>query len=401
MNINNDKMSNRLTWWRGFLTSLLGTSIGVGLTFGVNRWLDNYKQKKAQRTTAMMVINDMDESIQKLQSIMDNEEKCFNATKYLMESINAPHETLPADTVNWCLSYILQGYSFSTEFEFDESIQKIFESNMESWRSLNDINFAHNAEEFYKERTLLRNLESMYFVFRKPISYEESMDDLQTDFLYDKAAMDRYFKAKLADKRILGYLSNYYHRRNVYRGLIQNWRYFCETNKFLMNITDEEMLAFENSTTRQVNPADDKSILGRWKDKANEELSSEYEFRSDHTMSIRQIALWEDKFYTGKLKYIAIVEGTWRIEGDTINVIYQPSSCKCELDETGISYSEEMRDSVRRQLTQIKELYLQDFRGAVSTNGGSHKRATNIDMAGKRLELTSPEGQSIYFRRIE
>ena len=36
--------------------SLLGTSIGIALTFGGNRLLENYKTSQAQRQTAMMAV---------------------------------------------------------------------------------------------------------------------------------------------------------------------------------------------------------------------------------------------------------------------------------------------------------------------------------------------------------
>ena len=58
-----DNRKERRSWWMQFLISVIGTAIGVGLTFAVSNRLENRKKEQAQRLTAMMVIHDIDESM--------------------------------------------------------------------------------------------------------------------------------------------------------------------------------------------------------------------------------------------------------------------------------------------------------------------------------------------------
>lgn len=55
---NNKKDVN--PWWMQFWIAVLGTSIGVGLTFMVSGLLENRSRQQAQRQAAMMVIDDLD-----------------------------------------------------------------------------------------------------------------------------------------------------------------------------------------------------------------------------------------------------------------------------------------------------------------------------------------------------
>ena len=51
-------------WWRQFLTGVMGTAIGVGLTFAVSNMVENHNKAQVRRQTATMVVYDIDEMIQ-------------------------------------------------------------------------------------------------------------------------------------------------------------------------------------------------------------------------------------------------------------------------------------------------------------------------------------------------
>lgn len=79
MNKTTDKNKKVLSpWWKGFLTSILGTTISIALTFGTTALVNSKKKADAQRLTAMMIIQDIDNSIETLRNIMEHEEKCYN-----------------------------------------------------------------------------------------------------------------------------------------------------------------------------------------------------------------------------------------------------------------------------------------------------------------------------------
>lgn len=82
------KQENTRNFWRmQFIISVLGTSIGVGLTFGIGRMIENQKKEQAQRVTAMMVIHDIDESVSTLKEMKDDMEMLYNAMTYTRNHI--------------------------------------------------------------------------------------------------------------------------------------------------------------------------------------------------------------------------------------------------------------------------------------------------------------------------
>ncbi len=79
------KKKRKVSLWKQLLVSIIGTAIGVGLTFAVNNWMDNRKKEEAQRLMAIMVIHDIDESINTLKTLKEQMETMYNATLYVRE----------------------------------------------------------------------------------------------------------------------------------------------------------------------------------------------------------------------------------------------------------------------------------------------------------------------------
>ena len=59
---------------KSFLVSVLGTAIGVALTFSLNELRSEKQKDQAQRMTAIMVIHDIDDTIDDLKKLKDSEQ---------------------------------------------------------------------------------------------------------------------------------------------------------------------------------------------------------------------------------------------------------------------------------------------------------------------------------------
>ena len=116
------KKKRKVSLWMQLLISIIGTAIGVGLTFAVNNWMDNRKKEQAQRLMAIMVIHDIDESINTLKTLKENMEKMYNATLYVREHLDQL-DSVPNETLELALSFIVED---EEEFRFDNSKEKIF-----------------------------------------------------------------------------------------------------------------------------------------------------------------------------------------------------------------------------------------------------------------------------------
>ena len=63
------------SWGNGFLTSVLGTTISIALTFGTSALVERKEKADVQRQTAMMVIHDIDVCVDQMEKMAKNEEK--------------------------------------------------------------------------------------------------------------------------------------------------------------------------------------------------------------------------------------------------------------------------------------------------------------------------------------
>lgn len=231
-------------WWKDFLISVLGTAIGVGLTFAVSKIVENNKKEEAQHVTAMMIIDDMENSLEIVKFIKDDENQRYLATQYVMENLENL-DSIPYDTLSLVANYIIDGSFYSTETEFSESGEKIFQSAQDAWMNLNDISFIRSADEFYKSRAVFRNAIQTHYSWKKPVSKTENDEMLtNTDILDSWKKYNTYLKGKLSEPRTQKYINQHSHRMQFYDDVIEQWSSIIADCKNLMNISDTEMEEF-------------------------------------------------------------------------------------------------------------------------------------------------------------
>lgn len=391
-------------WWKGFLTSILGTTISIALTFGTTALLNSNKKEEAQRLTAMMVIQDMDNSIETLKNIMEDEERRYNASQYAISHIDSL-ASLPDDTLKMVMQYIVPGLWMSTDMEFDDSKERIFHSSQDTWSNLNDVAFVNNIETFYKDRHMIQELTETgdeFYAWIKPTSKEEAIQLMRSGILLgSRNAYISYMEKRLKEECVKNYIDQYYQRKQLYLSIIERWNGLNEENKFLMNISDDDLKEFRKSTVRKSRAARDKDIIGVWIDSIVADHQVEHEYRKDHTLTMRAIQHVLYPIYSGKIARTATVDGTWTIEGDSIIAIFNTSTCKVTADDSNITYPKEMSDSIKRfiEVWLVSDNILNDFKRSLTLQGVRQSRATNIDLTGNRLELTNSRNETTHYKR--
>jgi len=387
-------------WWMQFWIGVLGTSIGVGLTFMVSGMLENRHKQQAQRQAAMMVIDDLDKSISTLKTIQQFEEEYFQATQLALENIDHL-ESLPDTLLNKVFAYLCEGGAVSSDLEFDESVEKMYLGTQDIRMNLSDVPFAHNVEEFYKSRAVMKDLQESFAFWVKPVSEAETVSAmLDSNIVLSVEGFRRYLKDILQSNAGKVYLQRYPQRMSIYTSVIDDWTNLNEENRFLMNITDSEMEAFVQATSRQIRPAKAKDLIGKWELVSADDHPQEHEFLSDHTFTQQEVYQVPQLIYTGKVIMTVSLGGTWQVQKDSLILFIDPASCTITVDSDQITYREEMRDQVQEFLDYISgEEQLQSIKDHFEERGTRRARATNIDLSGNRLELTTPGDETMHFKR--
>ncbi|MBO4654385.1 MAG: hypothetical protein J5644_02440 [Bacteroidales bacterium] len=396
------KKKLRVSLWMQLLISILGTAIGVGLTFAVNNWMDNRKKAETQRLMAIMVIHDIDESINSLKSLKEDMEKSYNATMYVREHLDQI-DSVPNDTLSLALSFIVED---GEEFRFDNSKEKIFHSSPDTWQNLGCMKFIDNVQSCYYYRQTFQDAYNKLSTWRKPVSVEvyEAMNNgnsnLSLEEVIDKyyAKMRKLLKEKLDDEHVKYYIDCTPRKLGSIASLIKYWTQVNDENKFLMSITDEELENYVSNINTNGIAVTEKGLIGTWSSSSSMDEINQFEFRKDHTYSFvyNTTSPANLNFSQGKLTSIYKELGTWKLEGDTL--IITPDSVDLEVDASKMIVQLERQEMLDSWVQNYKEKYLSAHKKNIKEGGARRARHARLDASRDKMELKKGENV-VYYKR--
>jgi hypothetical protein len=380
------------------LLTIIGTTISIVLTFGTSAWLENKEQQQARRLLAMTIINDIDQSLTVIRNRLSIEERGYAVTNYLQHNIDRL-ESIPDDTLFIFFNYITTCH-FNTKEEFKKTNENIFNSSQESWRTLNDRKFLDNVMTFYNARNMLEKQSKESIYFQKPVTKEEE---------YQIFMLNNHFETRetflllcrnlLQSNSVSNYVSNSEKRTELYKTIL-SYADVNEENKFLMNISEEDMERFNNNTYMTVRPVKETQLIGTWESVLTDGQESViFEFLEDHTFTTRRSHNIKHPFFLGTMVLNITMHGTWSIEGDSLVKKYDTDKIKMELDDKDVTPFSENAELVARMEDDLcgeqgKQNYINQM--------GLDQRVaqgTNIDKTGTRLKLTEPGHLPNYYIR--
>ena len=379
--------------------SIVATVISIILTFGVAHLVDKNRQKENRRQISMMVIHDIDETISNIKGILKNEETGWEATRFSLEN-KGNIRAISRDTLVRFLNYILSD-TFDPALQFDKSNESIFNSSQESWNTLSDMSFIRNVQKCYHLRAILEDQLKNWVYFKRPISGEESYQILMnSNFLFDESSFYSLCEKWLNDERTKIYMENLENRKYLLNYVLENCIGLNEANRFLMNVTDEDLKEFAEKTLGQIRRASEKEIVGKWVSISGDDSSIEMDFKEDRTMTCVLSYKASSSLFYGKISLDAIHTGKWEIRKDSLILHLDNDKFSLKADDSKITYKTEVKDSIEsiiKDLTapevfnrQKTEMFLGEERVACTTN---------IDPTGKKLEITTEKGMAIHLTR--
>ena len=380
--------------------STLATTISIILTFGTAHWLEQREAEQSRKLLAMTAINDIDESINVLKVLKYNEERGNGITRLLLESVDHLEE-VSDDTLFIFFNYVSNS-SWNTNEEFQKSNENIFNSSQDSWSTLDDRTFINNIQTFYHSRAMLDRVRNEWMYFKKPVTDEELYQlTMASEGTSSREEFLPICRQLLGSPRVKHYVETSYQRMRIFQQYLSQYIDLNEVNKFLMNITDEDMQEFVNTTIKKVRPAAEKDVIGKWTAVFSDNQKLEYDFHKDHTFHTSHTIYSLHPLFMGRIAVNHTFSGKWAVENDSLVSYFDMSSLKVEVDENGITYPAENADSIRTLKNQVlsedyKKSYLEPL-----ANHTRQARASNIDRTGKRLELTDPQGQTTHYQRNE
>lgn len=387
------------TDWRQFFISVLGTAIGVALTFVVSELLERRNKAQAQRLTAIMVIHDIDNTIDILKAWKNGEEEGAVLLLYAMEHKDQK-EPIPSDTLTRVLNLLVRNNS---DYHFDTSKEQIFNSDLDTWQNLGNMKFIDNVQSIFYNRRYLEEVVNTEEWFCEPIPTEEYlpliMGGWQTQEEYDESRWS-FLRNKLHDKRVAYYINVSYSRTSALNEYIDKFTLLNEENKFIMGITDQELEDYVNSITNKGIALNRTDLPGHWR-LASKEQNLEYDFHSDNSYtftneissSYMKTLYWSGT-YTVRISY----GGTWSLQKDSLVMTPDFASGDLQLDASGLVAEEGMEDNLNSWINSYKESSLEQLR---STDGRVERYSVKalLDSSRDKMEWTESDGSVRYLKR--
>ena len=214
--------------------------------------------------------------------------------------------------------------------------------------------FIDNMEDFYRERRELVDYIAKSPIFVEPITFEEYyqiiIDSKAKNYNVDYAAV---LKEKLKDRKVQFFIDFSAVRARLYREYAQSWRDCSDRNKFIMNISDEELAEYIKNSQRSGIPVSKRNLTGQWKRDENGNEQHYYEFLENDSFSRKTMQTFAHPVYNGEIIITYSFGGKWSLKDDTLFMVNAPKNIEVKMDTSRITYRPEMRDSVRRMIRKL------------------------------------------------
>ena len=395
-----EKKTKRSFDWGQFFVTVLGTAIGVALTFVVSGLLEHKNKEQARRLTAIMVIHDIDNTISILKDWKEKEERDGESLRAALKQRDLI-DLMPYDTLNTILDLLTDS---RLDFSFDASKEKIFNSDLDTWQNLGNMAFLDNVQDFYHVRQTIQDGVNQSTMWRGPIPNEEYMQFvMRTGWVTQEefaAALRPFLKEKLYDERVVYYINVSESRVKGLGQWIDNWTKLNDENKFLMGITDRELDDYVNSISKKgVSPTRSK-LLGHWVWIAGDQ-TNEYDFHADRSYDFAinyASSFTRSMYFSGRFKITVSYSGNWAFEGDSLVLTPDYNTADMKVDSSSLVPEENMQDSLDAWVNRYREQGIAYFK-AMADQGEKLTTKARMDSSNDKMEWTNSDGSVRYLKR--
>lgn len=377
----NKKQFDLFSWLKPLIISIIGTSIGVGSTFTVNRLVESHKQQKAQRETAIMAVYDIDEITRRIKEEGALEDSLFSIASYAFTH-QEDLETMSEDTLHMVITYLyddpaeVKGWAIETR-------ENAFNSGMEARRNLANTQFYDNVQACYQVRRELKEYMDNAAAFRRPLTsqeYEQFMQQLSSQdrdynatWPLNKAAA-RLLRQVFQKQSMTLYLQRYFTRNQIYNNAKRVLERLNRENKYLMDISDEDMEEYVRQNVDRWRPATTAKIEGTWELTRGEEQIV-YTFHADSTFDstckgVNKLTLMlrEEKMDVPvNIPFTFFAQGKWTLKDDSLVVVFDKEKTKyqsLDIDFSNLPKAtlERIKDSLELKKKPIMDYFTQQLK---------------------------------------
>ena len=364
--------------------STIATSISIILTFGTAHYLDEMDKKAAARQTAMMVIHDMDNSIEVLRNKAKDEKKYHDMTQDVIAHL-AEIESQDENTL-WRVFNYIAASSDQKMYTFDESSERVFLSSQDSWKNFDNPTFIDEVQKFYTTRHDIYDYINSSPQWRQPIG-SQVLYQHQLNNVDGSTYIHQLLRETITSKEVRYYLNYSIGRQVQLNQFADDLQHISNVCKFNMGITDEELEEYVKNKTRTGRDAKEREIIGLWIISSTDNQYCSIEYFANHTYTQTVITYQPHPLYDGNIELKNVYTGTWQLHDDTLYNELK-LAYKCESDFSHITPKSGYEQNVEKIIEKWKQLRAKEEKDAQAAKGVRPRtyRAT-INGSGNKIEL--------------
>lgn len=129
------------SWWEATTSAIVGTVVGIILTFGTTEYIENRHQKEMERMTVLMVVSGIDEYVRKMEGNIAEMEHADSLFRYMLAVAPDKVGDVDKDTLAMFVNCLgLRVFNLN-----DKTTERIFSANTSTWENIGNPQFINNV----------------------------------------------------------------------------------------------------------------------------------------------------------------------------------------------------------------------------------------------------------------
>ena len=227
-----EKFLDRI-WWQQTTGAIVGTVVGIILTFGTTAYIDHCKKEDIARKTVVMTLHNIDAAISNTRNMIrlleSTDSLCARAASLMPDRLGE----MPADSLEMLYAQFISPYLYVS----DKSTQEIFSHSFQVWESIDDVKVIGRIGNCYSE---LQECDKLYNGLQKKrveIAYECNASRPSQG--YPTTAETVLALLSLPDVKL--FLEYQHSSVNLMRGLVDVVARLNDYNKQQLKVSQDEL----------------------------------------------------------------------------------------------------------------------------------------------------------------
>ena len=370
------------TWQKELGLTIIGTTLSIILTFGTAQYFE-HKQKVANgRLMAMMVIHDIDNTVETLTKLGNEHVKIAKMAQYLMDN-QERLESVYIDSLEKVLNALVAADNSPQQYRLDESAEKVFLSSQDSWKSIDNATFIDEVQKFYVFRHALYDHINSSSKWKKPVTEDEYNAEFMKHMLVNASVPLRKF---LGEDGVKFYINMADYRQQELNFAANRFRQISDRCKFAMDITDEELAAYIENREHTGRNVKEHELIGSWIVQKTTETDVIIEYATDHTYNQTLISHQPAPVFNGRIDAKLITAGTWELRDDTLLMVLKPG-IQFEMDDSRVTPKPGMEQRTKDYIAEAKAYVKKLAKERDIQEDRPRSYAASIDPTGNKIEL--------------